>query len=1695
MEMESEEEELEEMEDIEPPEVPRANKNKNSNSDLFSPLTEEKLSSEEDKYNLKIYLETKKIHKYLMESVNNFQKIFENHNSSTLSDFLNYLEKRAIPNECVCAGVIENIPGWRCANCSTYENSIYCNDCYKNSKDLHKNHTMYFLYSSGGMCDCGDPGSLTIFCPKHTGPFKNSKEIQKFIEKSFTKKEINNLKIFFDEFFYKFSRYFFILEEYDLFYNEYFQEIYSPNNTNENDNIKKDIILLKKHFQIVFQNFLNFLRIISKKNIGMLHFLANYFIKNNLYINSKTEKENEEFLTTHKCYKIEKDNIKILYENGENHKCECPFIRLFMTNYREEIKSKENENEEFLLSFPHNLPLKNAFCISFFFLYNKMLLNNNIDILYNRNQFFDEDITVLLATKTSLIEETYEIFYDYCKEVITSPKYKDKGGNINPNKLNSLIKRAQILEIDSKYYSKRKIRLLFTEKIFIPKKIIDALCLVHNQIEFKSIYPHPFFQQDKSFSEEFVKLEYTLLQILEDINMYFNWNKLDYSEEIFKYLIYKIMNQEKEGIKQLKENEFSFHLCLYRCFGLLINYFCFSQSIHNNCSLINSINIFKQFFNSKEEIESFVDKLLKDYFSLLGFIGGINNNYFNYYGIMNNYPFNYLNKIIFIKVDFCAIKYLLALTEKKFNLFKYLKISNIENTFQIFSDAFFEKTDNKENKGNKKNKDNKNINKKIKVDDNKIFREENRFIIFNKLTKKNFEYESDKTNNIMQWIFLLDIIIKFMRDDSCNYYCLIRQYDEILSSQTKKEFFDIIKTNKDTYDDLKNILIENIICKMVSCGNLVDLRKLKKHLNTNLLNIFSEKNLFEKIMDELTENKMKGEIKIFYLKDKYLNNLDMDYYINPNDESKAQRYIQNFKNDEIKLYNKYFSNASKITFDFLENPYVKILLNKDNLIMFKKMIEILNKSNDNLGEFERKSLRNSILPIILNYLSYFSIINTKAFVTFKLENKEIISDLKQVLLNSIEKNKENELFGKDLEENIQTLISELDYYLIIYDDIKGDLSKLNEYDFMTQYVQNIKKENKDESSNGVNKINIQKVKAQKLKKKYKLKMKNNLKCFMEKALNDKNIEENLKLGIEEEKEAENPNEIMCFYCRNKIELNSWKKPYGKVGLLINDYFYANSIKSSLKNEINKINKNKEKIKYEEYFWENNDSDKKGRIVSCGHYFHYECIKILNNNFSCPLCLKKQNIVIPPLNILKNECGYDFLKGEKIEILENSEEKEENITNIKANMSPFFNYILDFLTKINLFKMEENKGIIDIFYKEYNSHFNFLENIFYSEGSTFNKRQQIDNLQNIILSFRYLIKAGGINFSNIITYIKGSLYMLLKNSDINDVIKNCKIMHYVILLEKILLSLSIIFDYDEIKQTFKYLLYIFLPYFSFGNYLKNLIINEIPLETINMEHFKKYIINNNNDMINIFKTFLQKLILIKLITDYNNKNDDIIKSFNELSIEQILSLLNIDNLYILLKNENNLINFLDIFIFLPKIFNSNDILFKEFKNDFNDIFKVIIENVKIEQVNQKDLLTKEMIINFNPIKFEFIKFDNKIFDWIEKNLEKKCKMCSKYSKYNYICLICGDKICHTNSCNQFAKHAELCCGNNSIFIDMDDMRICISVKLRFVQFIFALYLNENGIGPSGYETENKFFLSNENLKLAFKNYVSYDYFFK
>ena len=554
-----------------------------------------------------------------MKSINEFHNIFQS-NLLNFQDALNYLEEKAIPNKFLYAGVIDTIPGLRYEDCSKYENAIYCNDCFKKSKHLHKEHKVYFLPNSSGMCDCGDPDSLYNFCPEHSGPYVNQKQKDEYISKVFPSDILNKLILFFDELFLNFSKYFVLTEKCELFYCEIFNEKFE-NINEENQELfkeKKDIPFLKKNFCVVFQNLIHFLRLISQKNLAILHLIAKYLLKNHL----ENKILEEDYITTHRCINISENNINIKFEDGQRHVCNCPFLRLLLSNWREEIKSKDNENEEFILSFPHDLTLRNNFCIIFFFLYKQIYLNNNIDIIADRHQFFIEDSTELIAKKSVLIEENYELFYDYFKKEIKSPKLKDDNGSLIEAKINEIKERVQNLDNDTKYYSKPNMRKLMTKKISIVKRIIDSFCLIHNELEFKSIFPHPQFQE-KELNTILMEIELYLLEIIEGINMFIDWEKTDNAKEIFKYLINKIINQKSEGIKQLKNDEYSFHLSLYRCFGLLINFFCFNYAMRNKSTLIKAIEFLKNyFFKTKNDIEVLVDKILYDYFRFFGFLAG-----------------------------------------------------------------------------------------------------------------------------------------------------------------------------------------------------------------------------------------------------------------------------------------------------------------------------------------------------------------------------------------------------------------------------------------------------------------------------------------------------------------------------------------------------------------------------------------------------------------------------------------------------------------------------------------------------------------------------------------------------------------------------------------------------------------------------------------------------------------------------------------------------------------------------------------------------------------------------------------------------------------------------------------------------------------------------------------------------------------
>ena len=212
--------------------------------------------------------------------------------------------------------------------------------------------------------------------------------------------------------------------------------------------------------------------------------------------------------------------------------------------------------------------------------------------------------------------------YEYLSKYFKSPKLKLDSGAINENLIEKLTYAVFHLKIDTKYFSKPKIKKLMTEKTSIVKRVIDCICLIHNENELKSIVPHPKFQE-KGFSLKFLELEIFLIGVVEGITIYIEWDKINELKDIFKYIINKIINQKKEGIKVLNENEYTYHLGLYRCFGLLLNSFCFNYAFNNKCTLIESIQFFKKtFFESTNEVENLVDIILKDYFKLFGFIAG-----------------------------------------------------------------------------------------------------------------------------------------------------------------------------------------------------------------------------------------------------------------------------------------------------------------------------------------------------------------------------------------------------------------------------------------------------------------------------------------------------------------------------------------------------------------------------------------------------------------------------------------------------------------------------------------------------------------------------------------------------------------------------------------------------------------------------------------------------------------------------------------------------------------------------------------------------------------------------------------------------------------------------------------------------------------------------------------------------------------
>ena len=1672
-------------------------------SKLFRKIIDFEFISKDIELYSQIYSSTKKVSSFFESAVERFPSLFES-GIQTFEESLDYLEKISIPNKSVCAGIIDAIPGFHCEDCSIHSNAtIYCSDCFIKSKNLHKNHKVEFLYENGGMCDCGDPDSLSTFCSEHIGPLKEKEEIENYIKQAFGDKILENLKKYFDEFFFEFSKYFVLTEKCDLFMDDIFNEILESDSINELFELKADIYSLKSNFSIVFENFIYFLRLITKDNSGMFHLISNYLLKNNF---GELKLENE-YLTQHSCIEIKQDDIEIFFDSNEkvNHNCKCPFLRLFVSNYRGNIKLDNHEDEEFFLSFTHNLPLRKGFGIIYFFLYEQNMYNYNKMILNIREQFYLEETMELIAKKSNIFENLTKGLYNYISKIIKKTNFQNIYG-VNNNLVFKICSNIYNMEVDLKYFSKPKARLSISDKIPFYKNIIDIICLCHNINEYKLIFPHPHFIE-KYINNNLFELENFNIKIFGMLSYFIQWENIEKDKEIFKYFIYKIMNQEKEGIKQLKENEFSFHLPLYRSFGIFVNSFCFNNSFINKCSLLESINFFKNnFFENKEQIEAFVDIILKDIFKFFGFIFGCKNYFFNYYDGMTNFYDTYTNytKYNIYKADITLLKYILLLTDKNLDINSYIKLSNIEEVYSFFDQSF--------NLGiipNKKNND-----KEEEINNNDIDIESPNIPIFN-YPHLNYEFEKkekkqDEFKIIMQLKNLLEFLICIIKDDSSHYFELISHYENSLSIKTKKELYNEIKSNKSEMEDLKNILKEKIIHFIMSEQNLVSLEILNQKVDNYLKILFEDNDIYNQILDNLTNNKLNGDTKLFYLKDEFLKNIDFNFYINNKDRTEAEKYILDFKKDNVKTYNYYFYGLSELTFEFAENLYEKLFLNKNNMELILKILEKLINDDKIMENSDKKSIRNSLLPVILNYLQIFYVINTKSFIEFKIENKDKINKILELLQNLVKNNNNHSIVDEDLEGNINQVINQINKYQLIFDALNGDLSKLKKFDYNINILDEFKEEQKLNNNIDINNINMKKVdekkqKLENIKDKLKHLMKKKSDIFMKKIESNEDILKAIDEQIENSKKNnENEDkETMCFYCRNMIKLDSFKEPFGKSGLLINDLFYINSIKATLREEISKLKleNNKEIIKD---IIDKININNYPRIISCGHYFHSSCFvecskKNYDSRFECPLCLKKQNILIPPLllfhdtiNSLKSE-SFNELFGEK----ENTKINELN--NKEEDNNLFDNEVSEYLKRLNLINPEikDYTSFLDYVYPYYICYFNFFENVFYINGTTFHKHQQIDNIKNIILSLRFYITKN-FNKSEIVKYIKETLVKLVNISSENNFIYNYddSYMHFENIFQKIILSLLLLFDYEELKQNIKYIIFIFLPYFCFGLFLKKLIIEKQELkEKMNINEFEKYLEDNNKIILKDFTDFLKKFCFVKLISDYQNKNESIIILFYEYSLKNILSVLDLDEILKISEENNNLIT--DFIKNLSKTFNSNEIFYKLFSPNLNfqKISSSLLENFNKFNSNIDYKINKELLVQFSPIKFNFIQLNYEVLDFIEKLLGIKCEHCQRIPKESFLCLICGQKFCRQG----LLYHLKRCTNNYNLVINTNNMNIYYEGGRFDLQKLYPAYVDKAGNGPEKRtiytefkSISNDFKLSSENLKTALKYYVCNDF---
>ena len=550
-----------------------------------------------------------------------FARIFDIPSYINKSQLIKKLKKMEVPNNQVCGKVFNKQGAVYCEECSEFNNSLICMECYEHSKELHINHTLSFKNVISGCCDCGNPEfwKTSGFCSLHKGIFSNDDEILNFIKLNFDINVINKINNWIDHIINLLTPFFLNAEK--------------NRNIIKNDNLND-----------VMKSFLFFLNDIFQANSALIHLFSLKFL------------QNYPFVTTHDCILNKNyENLEIVYFHTKEHSCQCSFLKILLSVWNEKI-----DCENLLYLFLQNYKIKIELSLIYIGIYNILINNNAKNVGRFACQVFTSDFMMNVIQNPIFI---INMLSTANEELVKILALKEK-------KWNEYLEKIKRLNFDINYLIKPTTIKLISSHTDIYKNIINLMTLFHNINSFQIAFS--FVKE--GYSQELMEIEYYILDLFSILTCCLDFEDLNQAKELFIYFGSKFSIQR---YRVLQRNFYSFHIILIRGFSMLLNRFCFCYSINNNKSMFDAMKVVMSFipnFNTVFEI------LIHETMKFFGFILSIETNHWTFYGEnMKKYVWNYFDYFIFHQCDFNLIKLVMCLEENK----DLYSINSILNFFSV----------------------------------------------------------------------------------------------------------------------------------------------------------------------------------------------------------------------------------------------------------------------------------------------------------------------------------------------------------------------------------------------------------------------------------------------------------------------------------------------------------------------------------------------------------------------------------------------------------------------------------------------------------------------------------------------------------------------------------------------------------------------------------------------------------------------------------------------------------------------------------------------------------------------------------------------------------------------------------------------------------------------------------------------------